>query len=58
MKHWWNDIDGDKPKHTEITDPTWTDMGSNLDFCNKKPAYIRLKPDCELSIVACAVPDN
>ena len=41
-----------------ITDPTWTDMGSNLDMCSKKPAYIHLKPDCELSFVAFAVPDN
>jgi len=46
-------------RHTVLnTDPTWTDVGSNLDFCSEKPAYIRLKLDCGLSFVACAVPDN
>ena len=33
---------GSAPKEEE---GTWTDTGSNLDFCNKKPAYIRLKRD-------------
>jgi len=52
-------INRSRRRHAVLfTDPTWTDMGSNLDFCSKKPMYIHLKLDCGLSLVACAVPDN
>jgi hypothetical protein len=57
MKHWWNEIDREKPRYSgkscpsanlSITNPTWTDPGSKPGLRSAKPAANRLSHGSDL----------
>jgi membrane-bound lytic murein transglycosylase MltF len=62
MEQRWNDIDRGKQKDYEkktcpsaalsTTNPTWTDLGVNLEVCGEKPATNRLRYGTARAMIA------